>query len=60
MKRERKARKKADDVLRPTSVGFTPAEIEALREAAETLDRSVSWIVRRAVAEWIERKKGRR
>lgn len=51
MATKRKGRKA--EVLRPFSVGFTPAEIAALREAAETLDRSVSWIVRQAVAAWI-------
>ncbi|MGI5223605.1 ribbon-helix-helix domain-containing protein [Actinoallomurus sp. CA-142502] len=39
----------------PTSVRLTPEQEKALEEIGEREDRSQSWLIRRAIDEFIER-----
>lgn len=41
------------------AIRFDPEDLDALRAAAQRLDRSIAWIVRLAVQEWLKRQPAR-
>lgn len=51
------AKKKPEDKAIRSSVSFDPEQFKELCIYCQREERSISWVVRKAVAEWLEKQK---